>query len=922
MTNPLKVIGELGQSVWIDHLSREFVISGKLKQMIREDGVTGLTSNPTIFEKAIGGERFYDNDIHRLVDSGLDIEAIYENLAVADIRAAADLLRPIYEGAGGSDGYVSLEVSPSLAYDTSGTLAKVRSLFELVDRKNVMIKVPATPEGLKAASELIGLGININVTLIFSLDQYQDTAETYIQGIEQLISSGGDPREVASVASFFVSRVDTTVDEMLDEISDPARASAARAVLGKTGISNAKIAYSLYKEIFSSERFLSLKEKGARPQRVLWASTSAKNPNYPDTYYVDSLIGPDTVNTMPQKTLEAFRDHGRPAAKLEEGLEEAQAVFAQLAELGIDISLVMDRLLENGVKLFADSFDKLLSEIGQKRTRLLRGWGHRSASLGNLQKRIDSTLTWCDKEKIADRLWAGDVSLWTNDPETRSAIGQRLGWLPAVEIMAGEKERLREFADEIRSAGFKHCALLGMGGSSLAPEVFGSCFGPAEGYLDIKVFDTTIPASVIGLEKSLDLKRTLFIVASKSGGTIEVMSLYKYFRGKMENLFEETAGSRFIAITDPGTSLGRLASEHGFRRAFLNPADIGGRFSALSYFGLVPAALMGMDIDRILMRASQAVEAAGAVAHSLENAGLWLGAIMAEAAKAGCDKLTLVISPRLASFAYWLEQLVAESTGKEGKGIIPIEGEPIGSPDNYGRDRIFVYLRLDDDGIYDEKISALEKAGHPVVTLRLHGPYDLGREMFRWEFATASAGIILKINPFDEPNVQESKDNTKRILNNYVREKKMPSGERWMRSDPELPASLKDFLERLKSGDYLGLNVFLPSSDENRKLLQTIRTIVRDRFRVATTLGFGPRYLHSTGQTHKGGPARCSFIQITGDDAEDVPIPGEPYSFGALKLAQALGDYEALKQKGRRVMRIHLSQETDLVKLVEVFRSI
>ena len=429
-----------------------------------------------------------------------------------------------------------------------------------------MIKVPATPEGLNAVRELIGSGININVTLIFSLDQYQDTAEAYIQGIEQLISSGGDPREIASVASFFVSRVDTMVDEMLNEISDPEGASAARAVLGKTGISNAKIAYSIYKELFYGERFLRLKEKGARPQRVLWASTSTKNPSYPDTYYVDALIGPETVNTMPQNTLDAYRDHGKPAARLEEGLEDAQAVFAQLAEVGIDIDLVMDRLLENGIKLFADSFDKLLSEIAQKRTRLLRGWGHRSASLGNLQKNIDSTLAWCDKEKIADRLWAGDVSLWTNDPETRSAIGQRLGWLQAVEIMTGERERLQEFADEIRSAGFKHCALLGMGGSSLAPEVFGSCFGSAEGYLDVKVFDTTIPASIIRLEKSLDLERTLFIVASKSGGTIEVMSLYKYFRGKMEKLFGDTAGSRFIAITDPGTSLGRLASEQGFQK--------------------------------------------------------------------------------------------------------------------------------------------------------------------------------------------------------------------------------------------------------------------------------------------------------------------------------------------------------------------
>ena len=290
-----------------------------------------------------------------------------------------------------------------------------------------------------------------------------------------------------------------------------------------------------------------------------------------------------------------------------------------------------------------------------------------------------------------------------------------------------------------------------------------------------------------------------------------------------------------------------------------------------------------MDIDRILMRASQAVEASSAAVPSLENPGLWFGTIMAEASKAGCDKLTLIISPRLAGFAYWLEQLVAESTGKEGKGIIPIEGEPVGSAHNYGRDRIFVYLRLDDDGIYDAQVSALEKAGHPVVTMRLHGPYDLGREMFRWEFATACAGIILKINPFDEPNVQESKDNTKRILDGYIREKKMPIGERRLRSDPELPAILKDFLESLKSGEYLGLNVFLPPSNENRKLLQIIRTLVRDRFRTATTLGFGPRYLHSTGQIHKGGPDRCSFIQITADDAEDVPIPEEPYSFGVLK---------------------------------------
>ena len=318
---------------------------------------------------------------------------------------------------------------------------------------------------------------------------------------------------------------------------------------------------------------------------------------------------------MPQNTLDAYRDHGKPAARLEEGLEQAQELFNQLAKLGIDVHFVMERLLENGIKLFADSFDKLLSGIEQKRTRLLRGWGTDQHLWGNSRKLLIRGFGLVDQEKIADRLWAGDVSLWGDDPQTRSAIGQRLGWLQVVEIMEGEKERLREFADEIRSSGFKNCVLLGMGGSSLAPEVFSSSFGAAKGYLNLKVLDSTIPASILDLEKNVDLEHTLFVVASKSGGTIEVLSLYQYFRAKMEKLFGETAGSRFIAITDPGTNLGKLASEQGFRRVFLNPADIGGRFSSLSYFGLVPAALIGMDLDRILMRASQAVEASGSRYH-------------------------------------------------------------------------------------------------------------------------------------------------------------------------------------------------------------------------------------------------------------------------------------------------------------------
>ena len=922
MNNPLRGLAQIGQSVWCDNLSRDLLRSGDMKRMIEEDGITGVTSNPTIFEKAIGGSKIYDQDLHRLVDDGVDVYGIYESLAVKDIREAADMLMPTYERTLGADGFVSLEVSPELAYDGPGTVVQVRHLFKLVERKNVMIKVPATPQGLAVVKDLIAEGININITLIFSLDQYRRAASAYVEGLERWVSSGGDPTRIASVASFFVSRVDTLVDERLQEIADPALKPQAQALLGKTAIANARLAYSTYKELFHGRAFDSLRERGARAQRVLWASTSTKNPNYPDTYYVNPLLGPETVNTMPQVLLDAYRDHGRPEARLEEGLEESREVFDELERVGINLGDVMEQLLEKGVASFADSFRKLLGEIAAKRTRLLRGWGHRSACLGQLQKRVDETLARCDSEQISEKLWGGYASLWKEDPELRAQIRQRLGWLQVVDTMRGETRRLREFADEVRSSGFTDVVLLGMGGSSLASEVFASSYHVADGYPKLHVLDSTLPATILGVERSLDLTRTLFIVSSKSGGTIEVLSLYRYFFSRVERVAGGKAGQQFIAITDPGTSLGKLASETGFRKVFLNPPDIGGRFSALSYFGLVPAALIGADLDRILTRASQAAESASPEVPALENAGLWLGVILGEACVAGIDKLSLIISPALAGFGVWLEQLIAESTGKEGNGIVPVDGEPIGNPQSYGNDRLFVYLRLDGDQTHDQFVSSMEKAGHPVVTLRLHTSYDLGREIFRWEFATAIAGTILRINPFDQPNVQESKDATRHLLALYQSEGKMRDGDHVQVDDPALTLNLRDFVAEIQPGDYFATNAFIRPTPENVDILQSIRSAVRDKYRVATTLGFGPRYLHSTGQIHKGGPDKGVYLQITCDDPEDMPIPGEPYSFGILKASQALGDYEALKRRGRPILRVHLKSESELQRLQEVFASL
>ncbi len=918
MSNPLRGVSRLGQSVWYDNISRDILRSGELKRMIDEDGISGLTSNPTIFEKAIGGSKIYDHDIHVLVDRGKSIHEIYEGLAVTDIREAADLLMPVYERTSGVDGYVSLEVSPRLACKAAETVEQARRLFSLVDRKNLMIKVPATPQGFIAVADLLASGINVNVTLIFSLDQYRKAAEAYIDGVSRWLSSGGDPAQPASVASFFVSRIDTLIDERLDEMAGPSVRTPLSELKGKAATACSKIAYSIYKEIFRGETFAGLRARGVRPQRLLWASTSTKNPQYPDTYYVDALLGPETVNTLPQVTVAAYRDHGNPVARLEDGLEEAQAVLRALEEAGINISAVMAQLLEKGVDAFAYSFDKLLEGIATKRTRLLRGWGHRSASLAGLQKPVDEALDKLDREKISEKIWAYDASVWKDDPAQIKEIGQRLGWLRAVDTMRGEVDKLRAFADEIRSLGFTTAVLLGMGGSSLASEVFATCFGIAEGYLDLKVLDTTVPASILDVERGLDLTRTLFIVSSKSGGTIEVVSLYKHFRDRVEKAVGEKAGEHFIAITDPGTSLGRLAANERFRKVFLNPPDIGGRFSALSYFGLVPASLIGADVGRILLRASQAVESAGPDVPALENAGLWLGVIMAQASLLGMDKLCLIMSPPLSSFGCWVEQLIAESTGKEGKGIIPVHGESVGDPDKYGKDRVFVYLRVDGDQTYDEFVSSLEQAGHPVVTLRLHGPYDIGREIFRWEFATAVAGAILGINPFDQPNVQEAKDLTKHVIDLFRAEGNILEGERAEIDDPALPSRLADFLSQTSAGDYIAVNAFLRPSPESVGTLTAMRTALRDRFKVATALGWGPRFLHSTGQIHKGGPDKGLFIQITAEDIEDTDIPGEFYSFGVLKSAQALGDYEALKRRGRRIIRIHLASESDLEKLLRM----
>ena len=900
MTNSIQEVQKLGQSIWYDNIRRGLLGSGELRRLI-EQGITGLTSNPTIFEKAIAGSTDYDEALTALAHAGKDVRETYEALVIEDIRAAADLLRPIYDRTSAADGYASLEVSPALAHDTEGTVTEARRLFAALDRPNVMVKVPATPEGIPAIRRLIGEGININVTLIFALDAHRQVMEAYVAGLEELAEAGGDASKVASVASFFVSRVDTAVDALLEQRIGQGD-EALKALLGKAAIANAKLAYQTFKETFDSERFVALRAKGARGQRPLWASTGTKNPSYSDLLYVESLVGPDTVNTVPPATLTTLLEHGQVEATLERDVPDAEETMEALAAAGISMDTVTAKLLVDGVSSFADSFDKLIVNVQEKMARLrAREHAHPSVSLGSYLSDVEAAVADLQQRDVVGRIWRREHTLWKPDPRE---ITDRLGWLTVTDLMCEQLLALEAFAEEVREAGFNHVVLLGMGGSSLGPEVLRQTFGSADGYPELVVLDSTVPAWVQEVTKAIDPAKTLFLVSSKSGSTIEPLSFYKHFRRLVEQKVEKKkAGRNFVAITDPGTSLERLGKEDGFRRIFLNPPDIGGRYSVLSYFGLVPAALAGIDTAALLDRADCMRKGCASFVPVHDNTGACLGAIMGVLALQGRDKLTLVTSPSIGSFGLWVEQLIAESTGKESKGISPIAGEPLVDPTHYGEDRLFVYLRLegDDNAVIDAAIDGLESSGQPVVRLELRDRYDLGAEFFRWEFATAVAGTILGIHPFDQPNVQEAKDLTARVLRKHQSSSKLPQ--------VEATSSVGKLLAGAKPGDYLAIMAYIRQTPEVDRALTDLRRRVIARYGIATIVGYGPRFLHSTGQLHKGGPATGLFLQLTTDHEKDLPIPGKPYTFGMLADAQALGDLQALQALGRRVARVHLDSD-------------
>jgi transaldolase/glucose-6-phosphate isomerase len=941
--NTLIRLFETGQSYWLDNLTRGKINTGEIKKRVEDQGLRGITSNPSIFNKAISKGSDYDDHISKLVKEGKNPSQIYDALTIKDVQDACDILNPVYEQSGGTDGFVSLEVPPYLARDTEGTMKEARRLYSAVGKQNCLIKIPGTKEGIPAIKQMLYEGININITLLFSVDRYVDVALAYISAIAQRVAEGKPVNHIISVASVFISRIDVLTDQLLDQYIIPdeenKNVNPTYLLSGRAGIATARLCYQRFKEIFSDENWKKLEAKGAHVQRPLWASTSNKDPLYDDLRYVESLIGNNTVNTLPDETIAAFANHGSIVKDaIEQDLEQANKLYGELKEMNIDISFVTQQLENEGVQKFTESYNKLISNLADKRLKMLGDQASpQKISCSKLDAEVKAAYASMDEKQIARLLFAQDPHLWKKDPEQTKSISKRMQWLTLPDNFTKNTAAILAFAKTIKEEGFTDAVVLGMGGSSLCSEVTRQTYATVDGYLQLWVLDNTDPAAILHLENKIDLEKTLFIVASKSGNTEETLSFFHYFYQQLENKKQANPGNNFVAITDHDTPLVKLAEESKFRKIFINQPNLGGRYSVLSDFGLLPMALMGLNINAVLSSAKQMQNSCDAVP-AASNPGISLGTVLGICQKYGHNKVTFILSASVSSFGYWVEQLLAESTGKEGKGLIPIHGETLTGPEEYGMDRIFIhmYLRTDSNETDEKKMKVLEEAGHPVVRIQVENKMALGAEYYRWEVA-AIAGVVMGINPFNQPNVEESKTNTSQLLEGWSKNGDFKIPEPILKIEDvsvydgketeELFAdhynSAGDFVNAFtalaKPNDYIALLPYFMMTNDRTKILQEWRNRMRDDLKMATTLLTGPRYLHSTGQLHKGGPDTGLYIILTGDEEKDLAIPGEKFGFATLHEAQALGDFHSLDDKGRKVIRVNLGKNIDegLGKLIQ-----
>lgn len=909
----------LGQSLWYDNISREIINNGELKKMIDDGDVYGVTSNPSIFMKAIANTNAYDDAIQPMAISNWAPVDIFWQLAVEDIQAGADILSELYTNANKSDGYISLEVDPNIADDTEATIADVKRLWNWVNRPNLCVKIPATKAGIPAIRQAIAAGINVNVTLIFSPERYKEVMDAYLSGLEDRLAAGEPIDHIHSVASVFVSRIDAMVDPMLREYADNGSpmSESAFGFIGKTAVANSRYCYKLFKEVFGSDRFKNLEAAGAKVQRPLWASTGTKDEAYSNTKYIDELIAPQTVNTAPPHTLAAYKETGAVAFSVEGLEDEAENLLNNLGKFGVDMNEVYETLEAKGVKSFSDAFAQLMDVISTRKEEM-------QAQIGDLAGNTAEQIHHLMESQAPRRMAEMDPTLWTDDPEGQEEIVRRLGWVDAPWQVMELVPTVNQIAKDAVEDGYTHCTLLGMGGSSLAPEVERLTLGIGEvdgkPGLDLAILDSTDPGQVKECTERAPIKNTLFVVASKSGSTAEVHAFMEHFWKKaVQELGEEEAGNNFVVVTDPGSMLIPIAEERNFRAVVISDPNVGGRFSAMTAFGVTPAALMGFDVEELLSRAQKMAAQCKPEVPAGRNPGLVLGALIGQASLQGRDKLGIITDPAFASLGSWLEQLIAESSGKEGKGIVPIDGEPVVIPPASEKDRLYVYVKY--DGTKDGVVKQLRSVGHPVLVIDVACTKELFAEFYRWEVAISYACMLLGVNTFDQPNVQLSKTLTKDYIKKYHEEGALDLGEVLWENEKgavygqsfeglseceNLKEVIAGFTALAGEGDYIAINAYLPRNEKMTEMMEGLRTAIAHHTQRAVTLGFGPRFQHSTGQLHKGGKNNILVLYITADPEVDFEVPTQNMSFATLEMAQALGDLNANFNVGRRGIRVHL----------------
>lgn len=891
--NSLKALHEKGHSIWLDYLRRFLLTGGELKRLVKENKVRGVIINLKVFEKAVAGSSDYDVRLRSLIASQPNSKPkqIYEILLQEDVTTAADILRSVYDKSSGKDGYVSICLSPELAHSAEASIEQARELWKRINRPNLMIDLPATREGIQALRVLVSEGINVNAKLIFSPAQYEAAAQAYLSGVEE----GKNVEKVSSFASIHLSPLERAVEGAISKAGDKKQL----ALSGKITPALALVVYRCFREIFGSLRWHSFAAQGAKVQRLLW--TDIRN-----DISVSSLllIGGPAASDAAAAISPAALLSTREETDLQVGAEE---LFEALTDLNIDLNSLGENLQEKELFSLSSLYHYLLENLEKKKANFCSGIkGTVELSPGKYRERVESRLKKWEKDKFSRRLWEKDPTLWfrKKTPE----IADRLGWIMLPESMSARVDDFIFFAQGVKNEGFRRVILLGMGGSSLAPEVFQKVFGSAPGFPRLTVLDTTHPSALSSLAKKLDLAHTLFIVSSKSGTTLETLSLFRYFWKRVSEM-NKLPGKNFIAISDPGSPLIRLAEERNFRKIFTPPPDVGGRYSALTDFGLLPAAILGINIEKLLDNALLSSENCAFCVPEKESSGLSLGALLGVTARER-DKLTIITSPSIQSFSDWLEQLMAESTGKEGRGIVPITHEPVLDISLYGNDRLFLFIILkEDESLKLEKIYyELKTRGNPAVKIMLRDKYEIGREIFRWEVAVSSAGTVLGIHPFNQPDVQLTKDFTREIMENRDKREAFEGTEAktFSITSPNLPLALKKWLSSAGPNDFVAIQAFLAPEPRTTEALQELRLSILEKTHLATTSAYGPRFLHSTGQLHKGGPSNGLFLQLFDEPEEKIPVPETDYTFAQLISAQCLGDYQALIKGKKRVLRIKL----------------